>query len=271
METNQILITGATGLLGTGLRRILGSKDVFLSSRNPPVSGGDKWRAMDLFAKKGFQNALRGIDTVINLASATKGGYDRNVDVEGSAEFLKVSRESGVKHFIHVSIVGIDRVPMDYYRIKLEAEQVLKESGVPHSILRATQFHDFIEFLLQKFTSLPVALIAGGAKFQPVETAAVARLLKEMAQAEAKNRTVEIGGPEIYDLSYLAKTWLEAKKEKKWTLNLPLFLTGKLGRSLAAGGLLTSSRSVDSITWEDYLKRKYGFSYAFSETEKSAL
>jgi uncharacterized protein YbjT (DUF2867 family) len=78
------------------------------------------------------------------------------VDVEGTGRLLEAARGAGRPHVVHVSIVGIDRVPTQYHRSKLAAERAVIRSGLPWTVLRATQFHPFVLQLLDRLTGLPV-------------------------------------------------------------------------------------------------------------------
>jgi len=258
MDAGKILITGSTGLLGRELAQLLESNGPALAGRRRPDGiAADRWREMDLLSRSGIDAALSGIDTVFHLASATKGKFDRAVDVEGTREMLRVARTTGLKHFVYVSIVGIDRIPYKYYKIKLETEKVIQDSGVPFTILRATQFHEFIDFILRGFLRFPVSPLLKAAKFQPVETAAVARALARIGQSTPLNGTRDLGGPEILDLETLSRTWLSARRLKRITFGVKAFFLGRIGRGLCDGALTTSERSTDSILWSDWLRLKY--------------
>ncbi len=154
-----------------------------------------------------------------------------------------------------MSIVGIDKVPIDYYRQKLASEQAIKESPLPYSILRATQFHEFIDQLLSNFLKAPIGLLPKKALAQPIQTDVVAAELHRMALAPACDSTIEIGGAETLSFQQLASAWLRRTGKKRWIINLPLW--GTLGRSLRGGGLTTSHVRGESIRWEQWLQYKY--------------
>jgi uncharacterized protein YbjT (DUF2867 family) len=116
-----------------------------------------------------------------------------------------------VQHLVYVSIVGVDAVPLGYYRAKLDCERIIAESGVPFTILRATQFHDFVAgaFLAQRRLPRVVTL---DVPFQPISTEAVAgRLASLVTAAPANGRVDDLGGPEVLPMAELARQWLEAR------------------------------------------------------------
>ena len=97
---------------------------------------------------EGLAAAVADVDVVIHAASDPRG--DPAADEEGTRRLAAAARAAGVGHVVYVSIVGIDRIPFPYYARKLAAERALAASGQPYSILRATQFHSFVDFLLGK-------------------------------------------------------------------------------------------------------------------------
>ena len=103
---------------------------------------------------------------------ATQG--TRGKDVVSANNLIAAARRTGVDNIIYVSIVGIDRIPMGYYKAKLRVEEALAASGLGHTIIRVTQFHDLIEtmFAIQRFS--PALFAIRGVRFQPIDTRDVA-------------------------------------------------------------------------------------------------
>ena len=252
----KILVTGASGLLGRLVVSELeqAGQTAIRAVRKPPANaaGMASWLKLDLKTGDGLEDCVSGIATIIHCASST-GPFDPEVDVSGTKALLAAARSAGVSHMIHVSIVGIDRVPYQYYKIKLQAEEVVRASGIPFTILRATQFHEFAEFLLARLTRLPLVFLPGGIKIQPVETRAVAKRLVEIAGAEPTNGIREIGGPDVWELRALVKTWLGAHQKRRLLLPMPGLVLGRLARPLRSGGLTTSVQSELSLNWEEHL------------------
>ena len=89
----------------------------------------------------GLAAAVAGVGVIVHCASDP---LRPRVDIEGTGNLLQAARTAGTSHLVHPSIVGIDRVPYRYYQAKLQAERLLQASGLPWTILRATQFHQLV-------------------------------------------------------------------------------------------------------------------------------
>ena len=251
-----MLITGGTGLLGRSLSGIFSENllPCTIASRHKPPGAMD-WRKLDLATGEGCDEAVAGKKILFHLASdAANPSY--TTDVDGTKRLLDAAARNGVAHFIYISIVGIDRMPLKYYKIKLAAEQEIILSGVPYTILRATQFHEFVDFMLNKLLPYPVGMLPKKALVQPVESRAVAWKLFRLSKGAPLNSTVEMGGPEVLTLGEMANAWLGARRKSKWILNLPSLTASN--KALAAGGLTTPENSMECLTWQDWLREKYG-------------
>jgi uncharacterized protein YbjT (DUF2867 family) len=253
---SNILITGGTGQLGRSLSGIFSEKLLShtIASRNKPTGALD-WCKLDLATGEGCDEAVSGKKIIFHLASAT-ANPSYATDVEGTKRLLDAAARNGVAHFIYISIVGIDRVPLKYYKIKLKTEAEIQASGVPNTILRATQFHDFVDFMLGRFLRFPVGILPKKALVQPVETRAVAWKLFQLSKGHPLNGTVEMGGPEVLTLGEMANAWLDARRKSKWIVNLPSL--NAVTKALAGGGLTTPENSMECLTWQDWLREKYG-------------
>ena len=183
----HILITGGTGHLGREFAQnaLANGHRVRIASRKPRPAGapeGLDWATLDLGSGEGVDDALRGIDAVVHAASDPRPSS--KVDVEGTRRLAALSRDHGVKHLLYVSIVGIDRIPFPYYKRKLEAERIVAESGVPYSILRAAQFHYFIDLLLGAAARTPLFMpMPSGFHVQSIDTGDVAARMGEVLAA----------------------------------------------------------------------------------------
>ena len=152
-----ILVTGGTGTLGrpTVERLRAAGHDVRILSRTP---GPDRVVG-DVTTGAGLAEAMRGVDTVLHLA--TSAGKK---DPRQTQNVVDAARAAGVTHLVYISIVGVDVNPYPYYRAKLESEQIIERSGIPFTILRATQFHDFIAMFLRLQRRLPFIALARRAR-----------------------------------------------------------------------------------------------------------
>jgi uncharacterized protein YbjT (DUF2867 family) len=252
-ERMKILVTGATGQLGSALLRQLKDSDyeVKLTSRRKPENIGDiNWVYSDLLSGEGLEEAIKDIDVVIHAATSPMKNSEI-IDVTGFGKFL--DKLENIKHFIYPSIVGIEDIPMKYYKHKLEAEALLKNSAVPYSIVRATQFHSFVESLLLSKPLVNRYIIPGNMKFQSVDVDEFANHLTSLIDLEPQGKIDDFGGPQIMTLREMAeqKIKINNEKNKVFSFSLP----GKLyGAFLEGKNTNTDQRG--KITFEDYLIRK---------------
>ena len=253
-EKSRILITGASGVLGTELCRILDKRNIPYTGAGRSESSRQNWVSIDLKTGKNLSEAVKDKDIVFHLASDTKN-FSRESDVDGTEKLCTAALNAGVRHFIYISIVGIDRVPYKYYEVKLEAEKKIINSGLQYSILRAVQFHDFLDMLLQKLMKFPIAVLPGSLKFQPIETSSVAGELLRIAENSPLNSVRNLGGKEILLLSEIMELWLKAQGRKRLVIPVPAL--GRMMKSLASGGLTCTEKSENSITWSEWVMRKY--------------
>jgi uncharacterized protein YbjT (DUF2867 family) len=160
---STVLVTGGTGLLGRHVvRRLVATgHTVRVLTRHAGASAPDAQPVTgDLSTGDGLDEAVAGVDGIVHAASDPRSPGP--VDVEGTGALLAAARRGGSPHLVYVSIVGVDRIPLAYYRAKSVAEQLVEESGLPWTILRATQFHEFTADLLRGLTRPPIAVLPRG-------------------------------------------------------------------------------------------------------------
>lgn len=255
--TTRILVTGGTGTLGREVvRRLVDpGHTVRVLSRRPRPAGGPaalEWAVGDLGTGTGIDEALADVDTIIHCAS----DYRRaNKDVPGTRRFLDTARRAGVGHVVYISIVGIDRVPLGYYQVKLAEERLVEESGVAWTILRATQFHDLVRLVLATTARLPVMPVPS-VRVQPIDAREVATRLVELAAGPPVGRAPDLGGPQVRTFTDLAKAYLRAAGKRR--LVLPLRLPGATFRGYRRGGHLTPAYADGHCTFEEYLAEQVG-------------
>jgi len=257
----RILITGGTGTLGRQVVTLLreAGYQIRLMSRSPapsPMLHGTEWVRADLSTGQGLANAVQGVSTIVHTASSPLR-HSQQVDVDGTRLLLEQARTAAVSHFVYISIVGIDRLPFGYYRCKLTAEALIQSSGLPWSMLRATQFHSFLDATLQAATRIPLLTpLPTDLRFQPIAESEVARRLCELVQDAPAGRVPDIGGPEVLTLGELAKTWLTLRQMHR--LILPISLPGKSAHALRQGYMTCPLRAEGKITWAEWVRQKYG-------------
>ncbi len=239
-----ILVTGGTGVLGAPTVTLLraAGHDVRVLSR----TRGD--HIGDLTSGAGLSEAFAGADTVLHLA--TSAGAK---DTRQTQHAVDAAIASGVTHVVYISIVGVDVVPYPYYRSKLASEQIIERSGIPFTILRATQFHSFIAMFVQVQKRLPV-IISLDVPDQPIAAAEVAQRLVELASADPAGRVADIGGPEQLQLREAIDIWQAAAGTRKpvWTLRL----VGKTIRTFREGRHMTGLPGFGRETFAEFAARE---------------
>ncbi|WP_236239611.1 SDR family oxidoreductase [Streptomyces sp. CC228A] len=239
-----ILVTGGTGTLGRHVAELLrtdGREVRVLSRRSSPY-------AVDLRNGKGLDAALAGVDTVVHCASSPRGGDDT-----AARHLIDGARRAGVGHVAYISIVGVDRVPLGYYRTKLAVERLLEGSGLGWTVLRTTQFHDLVLKVLEACAKPPVMAVPAGVPDQPIEVTEVAARLAELAAGPPAGRVPDMAGPQVRRLEDLARSYLRAAGRRRPVLPVPL--AGRTYRAFRAGGHLAPDRAVGRTTFEDFLAR----------------
>jgi uncharacterized protein YbjT (DUF2867 family) len=250
ISTSEFLITGGTGSLGRRVAdRLRGAgRDVRVLSRSehPDAVRGD------LSTGEGLERAVDGVDVIVHCASSPR--KTRQTDVEGTERLLRAAGQAGISHLVFISIVGIDRNPyFPYYRMKLEVERTIERSPVPWTILRATQFHEFVLRMIQFLERLPVVMVPKGS-LQPMDAGEVADRLGELALSEPVGRAPDIGGPEIRSAAGLAREYLEVAGRGRRVVEVP-FLPGKTARAFREGAQVCPEGRYGRIRWEEFLRR----------------
>ena len=250
MSASQILVTGGSGSLGSRVVNRL--RDAGHEVRALSRSGRPGTVRGDLMTGEGLDEAVEGVDVIVHCASSpTK---TRQIDVEGTERLLKAANRAGISNFVFISIVGVDRNPYyPYFRMKLEVEQMIEASPVPWTILRATQFHEFVLRFVQLLGRGPVALAPKGFLFQPIDIGEVADRLTELALSGAAGRVPDVGGPEVKTFADFARTYFEFVSIKKMILEVPL--PGKMARALRKGAQVCPDQRYGRITWEEYVSQ----------------
>jgi uncharacterized protein YbjT (DUF2867 family) len=245
------VVTGGTGKLGRVVVDQLiaaGHEVKVMSRRRSPAEGRPRcqWATADLVTGEGVGAATSGSGVVVHCATSGSGSKD----VTATKNLIEAARHADSPHLVYISIVGVDRVPLGYYRGKLAAETLVERSGVPHTILRATQFHDLLRVLFAWTAKLPVMLVPA-LRFQPVDVQEVAARLVELATGDPVGRAADMGGPQVRDAADLARAYLAVVGRDRAVL--PVRLPGKAGRGYRLGGHLAPNHAVGRTTFEQYL------------------
>jgi len=252
----NVLVTGGTGTLGRHVVTLLRQSGhrARIFSRN--TRGHVDAVQGDLKTGASLDKAMTGMDAIVHTATAARESLRSGSDVKATRRLVEMARDKGIKHFVYVSIVGMEGVAYPYYGTKLLVEGIVKEDLVPWSILRATQFHELMETFLGAFSRVPgVTMIPFAWQFQPVHPREVATRLVEVTLQEPQGLLPDFGGPEVRDFKSIAESWLKARSERRRLVNLKLPF--RFSRQFAGGRLLSADHKDGKITFEEYLADKY--------------
>jgi uncharacterized protein YbjT (DUF2867 family) len=254
-----ILVTGGTGTLGRVVvsRLIHDGLAVRVLSRGPRgsrLATVDEtrlsWVVGDLAAGTGIAAALDGVATIIHCAS----GQRRHSDVREARNLIdSVKAATPRAYLVFISIVGVDRVPLPYYKDKLAVEGMIERSGLPWTTLRTTQFHDLLVKFARLLARSPVMPVPARTGVQPIDVDVVADRLIELAAGPPRGRVPDMGGPEILSGAQVMRAYLRATGQRR--LVVPVWAPGAIGRAYRAGGHLTPGQAVDGPTFGDFLAR----------------
>ena len=234
----RIAIVGGTGTVGAEAARELeqGGHAVRVLSRHAPE------HPVDLRDGSGLAAALDGVDVVVNAANGK-----RNVLVDGTARLLRAAKEAEVRHYVGVSIVGIDRVGIRYYKAKLAQEELSSARAYPgQSCGRRSSTRSW------RGRSRPARGSAScpAWKFpmQPVDPREVGRVLAETAEAEPSLAITQFAGPEVLSGCELARRWRLLTGSHAVPVRLPVT------RALRSGGLTNPSARRGNVAFDKWLR-----------------
>ena len=242
----RVAVAGGTGLIG----RLVVAR---LAEAGHDVAVLARARGVDLTTGAGLDAALDGCRVVVDVTNTGTMSARRARDFFGGVtrHLLAAGGRAGVEHVLALSIVGVDRVGLGYYRGKLHAEEVLAAGPLPWTVLRATQFHQFAGQYLARGRG-PVALVPRFPS-RPVAAAEVADRLVALALGPAAGRATPIAGPEVIGLPELARRLLRARGSRR--LVVPVPVPGAAGRAAARGGLLPDGPYLRGVqTYAEYLR-----------------
>ncbi|MER6433703.1 MULTISPECIES: SDR family oxidoreductase [unclassified Streptomyces] len=211
----KIAVIGGTGLIGSQVV-------TDLNAAGHEAVPHSKSTGIDVISGQGLDEAVSGADVVVNLTNsptfdeASPGFFQTSMD-----NLLAAADRGGVGHFVILSIVGVDQVPeLDYYKAKLLQEQLLAAGPVPYSIVRATQFMDFMDAVLS-WTADSDTVRLPATPIQPIASKDVARAVAEVAADTPLNGIHNIAGPEIFTLDELGRITLSHKGDDRTVVTDP--------------------------------------------------
>jgi uncharacterized protein YbjT (DUF2867 family) len=203
----KVAVIGGTGLIGS---RVVEN----LTAAGHQAVPHSLSTGVDIITGQGLEAAVAGADVVINLTNSPTFDAASPAFFQASMDnLLAMSEKGGVGHFVILSIVGVDQVPeLDYYRAKVLQENILRAGPVPYSIVRATQFMEFMDATLS-MTAEGATVRLPRTPIQPIAAADVARIVAEVAAGSPLNGVVNVAGPDVYPLDELGRLTLTAKSD----------------------------------------------------------
>lgn len=206
----KIVIIGGNGLIGAGLvhrLRVKGHEVVAAS----PQSG------VNTITGEGLAEALEGAQVVVDVANSPSFEDQAVLDFfeTSGRHLLAAEAAAGVTHHVALSVVGSDRLPdSGYLRAKVAQERLIKASGIPYTILRSTQFFEFIDGIITSGTEGNLIYLSP-ALMQPIAANDVTAALADLATAPPVNGTVEVAGPKPFPLDQLARKYMAASGNRR--------------------------------------------------------
>jgi uncharacterized protein YbjT (DUF2867 family) len=196
----RIAVMGAGGLVG-------GKVVELLRGRDHEVVAASRSSGVDVLTGAGLPDALTGADTLVDVLNSPSFGADEVMAffTASATNLVAAARAAGMRHYVALSIVGVDSLPdSPYMRAKVAQERIIAGSGLPYSIVRATQFAEFTDAIVESLTvgdevRVPDALI------QPIPADEVAAVVARAATAEPINDIVNIGGPTKVTFEQMAR------------------------------------------------------------------
>ncbi|WP_255771637.1 SDR family oxidoreductase [Pseudarthrobacter sulfonivorans] len=243
----NIAVAGGTGTLGRHVVTIA-------QARGHRVVSLSRAEGVDLVSGAGLAEALKGVDAVIDVANIQTLNGKKSVDffTAVSGNLLRAEKVAGVGHHVALSIVGVDRAPVGYYAGKLAQEDVVRNGGVPWTILRATQFHEFAPQMLERSSLGPLVLVPRMAS-QPVAAHEVAAALIDAAEAGPQGRAADLGGPERKQMAHLVRAYARKHGQKKRVIEFTA--PGRLWRAMRNGSLIPAAgAAVGRQTFGEWLE-----------------
>jgi uncharacterized protein YbjT (DUF2867 family) len=211
----RFAVIGGTGLIGSQVVRKLNAA----GHEAVPHSHST---GVDVISGQGLDEAVAGAEVVVNLTNSPT--FD-----EASAAFFRTSMDNllaaaqrgGVSHFVILSIVGANQVPeLDYYRAKVLQERILAAGPIPYSIVRATQFMEFMDAVMS-WTADGDTVRLPATPIQPIASKDVADAVAEVAAGAPLNGVRNIAGPEVFSLDELGRMTLSRKGDKRTVVTDP--------------------------------------------------
>jgi len=232
----RIAVAGGTGTVGRHVVAIA-------MERAHHVVSLSRAEGVDLVSGRGLDQALQNVETVIDVSGIQTLSTNKAVRyfTNATPNLLAAGKQNGVKHHVALSIVGLDHANSGLYAGKLAQEDEVKHGGLPWTILRSTQFHEFIPMSVKTASVGPLVFVPQ-MRTQPVAANEVAAALVDAAEAGPKGRIPDLSGPQAEHLKDLVAAYLAKTQLKKQIVQLRL--PGPMGKAMRNGDLIPAPGSA---------------------------
>jgi uncharacterized protein YbjT (DUF2867 family) len=243
----RIAVAGGTGVVGRYVVNevVAAGHDAVVLARS---------RGVDLVSGVGLDTAMAGVEAVVDVSNVQTTSAKKAVSFFESVgrNLLDVGARVGVRHHVALSIVGLERVGFGYYQGKLRQEELVATHGAatPWTVLRATQFHEFPQQILDRMPG-PLAVVPR-MRTQPVAAREVAQHLVRLVLGPAQGMAPELAGPRVEELVDMVRKLLRASGRRR--LLVPVTFPGATGRAMKGGGNLpTGPGSRGTQTFDEWI------------------
>jgi uncharacterized protein YbjT (DUF2867 family) len=212
----KVVVIGGTGLIGTNVVARLAEHGHEAVAAAPSTG-------VNTLTGEGLKEALQGADVLIDVSNSPSFADDdvMNFFRTSTENLAAAATEAGVGHYVALSVVGTDRQPdVGYFRAKVAQEKLITESGLPFSIVRATQFFEFAGGIADGSTADGVVHLPG-AGVQPMAAAEVSAAVARTAAGQPVGGSTEIAGPEVFGLDEWVRTVLTAREDPREVVTDP--------------------------------------------------
>jgi uncharacterized protein YbjT (DUF2867 family) len=247
----KIVVAGGNGMVG---RHVVAVAE----ERGHRVVSLSRATGVDLVSGAGLVQQLEAADVVIDVTSTANQSAAKSREFFGGVTrtLLEAEGAAGVPHHVVLSIVGSDRSPFGYYAGKALQEELVSTGRIPWTILRATQFHEFAQQMVERFRFGPVTMVPTMTS-QPVAAREVAERLVDLAEGEPQGRPADLAGPEELRMSAMVKAYTAAEGIRGPVVEIPL--PGGFGKAMRNGTTLAgpgARRGVQTFAqWVDGLSQ----------------
>ena len=212
----KIVVIGGSGLIGSKLVKILGAQGHEAVPASPKTG-------VNTLTGEGVAEALSGADAVVDVSNSPslEGGAALEFFETSTRNLLAAAADAGVGHYVVLSVVGSERLPESgYMRAKVAQDKLVTASGLPYSLVHATQFFEFLQGIIDAATDGDTVHLAP-VLIQPMAADDVAAAVADVVVGAPANGVVEVGGPEQFRLDELGRSTLAARQDPRSVVSDP--------------------------------------------------